>query len=72
MTLADDLEVTSFLEVELLDTFFAEVLDCFWVFDLLLTEVFEKAAGDIKRVMDAARISETQFFLLNTIILVLF
>ena len=60
------------LEEALLETFLMLAPDCFWVLALVLAEVAAKAMGEVKTVIEAARISETQIFLLNTIILVLF
>lgn len=60
------------LEFELLETFLGLELDCFWVLVLVLADVAAKAMGEVITVIEAARISETQIFLLNTIILVLF
>lgn len=70
-TRAEDLEALT-LEFDALETFLATLLDCFCVLDLLASEVLAKAMGEVNRVIEAARISETQIFLLNTIILVLF
>ncbi len=70
-TRADDFEATA-LEVELFDTFFELEAVCLGVLVLILAVLEAKAIGEVKRVIEAARISETQFFLLNTIILVLF
>jgi hypothetical protein len=70
-TRAEDLEALA-LEFDALETFLATLLDCFCVLDLLASEVLAKAMGEVNRVIEAARISETQIFLLNTIILVLF